>query len=174
MFDAIKASDHSFYADFDTFVRASYASVMWGLVAQGAKQDEADDATLHAMIIAAQQWPVKCPKAFVWTVARRAWISSLRTTEARRKRQEKLVAQYDRSSMAAAADQRVVFDAEVQYVLGLLAQLPERQRQVLALKVDGFSDDEIAVVTGQKPATVRSNLRHARIKVQQLIRDRKK
>ncbi|MEV6704299.1 RNA polymerase sigma factor [Micromonospora wenchangensis] len=172
MFDEIKTNHLCTSSDLDTFIRDNYALVMWGLVATGATQDEADSATLHAMIIAEQQWPLESPKAFVRTVARRTWINSVRRAEADRKRQDKLVAQYDRSP-APAADKKVVFDAEVRYVLSLLAQLPERQRQVMALKVDGLSDEEIAKVTGQKAATVRSNLRHARIKLQQMIRDRK-
>jgi RNA polymerase sigma factor (sigma-70 family) len=43
-----------------------------------------------------------------------------------------------------------------------LEQLPERQRKVLALDLVGFVTQEIAALLDMEPATVRSNLRHAR------------
>jgi len=172
MFDEIKPTCLSTSQDFDTFVRDNYASVMFGLIRdERATEEEADSATLQAMIIAGQQWPLESPKAFVRKVARRTLVNAVRKIGADRRRQDKLVAQYDRSP-SPAADRQVVFDAEVHYVLDLLAQLPQRQRQVMTLKVDGLSDEEIAEVTEQKLATVRSNLRHARVKLQQMIRTR--
>jgi DNA-directed RNA polymerase specialized sigma24 family protein len=47
-------------------------------------------------------------------------------------------------------------------VLALLRALPPAQREVLALAADGFEPGEIAEITGQHTATVRSNLRHGR------------
>jgi RNA polymerase sigma-70 factor (ECF subfamily) len=44
----------------------------------------------------------------------------------------------------------------------MLHALPVAQREVIALTMDGYGAVEIAEITGQKPATVRSNLRHAR------------
>jgi RNA polymerase sigma factor (sigma-70 family) len=172
MFEKTEATHPHLSQDFDTFVRENFVRVTWWLVAMGASPEEAADATQHAMIIAGQKWPLASPTAFVRTVARRASIDSVRKAEAARKRQDRLRAQYD-DSPAPASDEKVVFDAEVQYVLGLLAELPERQRQVVACKVDGLSDEEIADLTGQRLTTVRSNLRHARIKLKQMISDRR-
>jgi len=171
MANEIKAKSISSSSDFDTFVREHYELVMWGLIAGGAAQHEADDATLQAMIIAGQQWPLESPKAFVRRVARNTLISSLRKAKADQKRQDKIFAQPAESY--GTAEEKVVFETEVQYVLSVLATLPKRQREVMALKVEGLSDQEIAEVTRMKLATVQSNVRHARIKLKQLFSDRK-
>ena len=56
----------------------------------------------------------------------------------------------------------VVFDEETQYVLDVLRALPRAQREVMAWTVDGYEPAEIAELIGKNPATVRTNLRHAR------------
>jgi RNA polymerase sigma factor (sigma-70 family) len=52
----------------------------------------------------------------------------------------------------------------------LQRQLPLRQRQVMALTYDGATPSEIAEDLGIPAVTVRSHLRIARIKLQQLLR----
>ncbi len=47
--------------------------------------------------------------------------------------------------------------------------LPAPQREVFALHMDGWQTEEIAEITEQKTATVRSNLRHARQKLLRMI-----
>jgi RNA polymerase sigma-70 factor (ECF subfamily) len=56
----------------------------------------------------------------------------------------------------------VYYKDDVRPVSEGLAALPERQRQVMAWLYDGYSPPEIAEHLGMKPASVRSNIRHAR------------
>lgn len=61
------------------------------------------------------------------------------------------------------------FDADAQSVVTMLQSLPQSQREVIALAMDGHEPTEIAVILNQNPATVRSNLRHARQKLARMI-----
>ena len=47
-------------------------------------------------------------------------------------------------------------------LLAALALLPEEQREAFLLKEEGFSQMEIAEITGSKPETVKSRVRYAR------------
>lgn len=51
---------------------------------------------------------------------------------------------------------------QAQQVITVLRALPPRQRQVLALTIDGWPPAEIAELLGIDPAAVRSNLMKAR------------
>jgi len=62
-----------------------------------------------------------------------------------------------------------IFGEEQQRVLRLFRGLPEGQRTVAALFYDGLSCEEIAELTGKPPATVRSQLRHARHALKEVI-----
>ena len=53
-----------------------------------------------------------------------------------------------------------------------LAQLPTRQGDTFLLKYhEGYSDAEVAKIQGVRPATVRSNLRHAKKKLRVMMED---
>jgi RNA polymerase sigma-70 factor (ECF subfamily) len=56
---------------------------------------------------------------------------------------------------------------EAQAVLAALADLPPKQRQVMAWSIDGFSPAEIASALGVDPAAVRQNLAKARKNLKQ-------
>ncbi|GAA2492966.1 RNA polymerase sigma factor [Winogradskya humida] len=172
MFDNAKAITSTLGQERDEFVRDDFLPVVWSLVAQGASVEEATDATQQAMIVACQKWPHPSPHAFVRLVAKRVFIDATRKARTARKLHERLSSLYDRTP-APAADTKAIFDAETTYVHGLLAQLPKRQREVMVHTMEGLSAEEIADLTGQNFATVRSNLRHARIKLKHLIRIRK-
>ena len=156
----------------EEFVRENFHPVMWSLVAQGASVEQATDATQQAMIVTWQKWPHPSPHAFLSVVAKRAFIDIARKERTARNLHDRLCEQYDLTP-AAAADTKAIFEAEVSEVLGLLNQLSTRQREVIAHTMDRLSAEEIAALTGQNVATVRSNLRHARNKLESLLRDRK-
>jgi len=59
---------------------------------------------------------------------------------------------------------------EARRIVALLRRLPEHQRQVAALFYDGLSQAEITLAVDQPVATVRSNLRHARVRLKEMIR----
>jgi DNA-directed RNA polymerase specialized sigma24 family protein len=50
----------------------------------------------------------------------------------------------------------------------MLKTLPTEQREVMAWTIDGYAPTEVAEMTGQKPATVRSHLRHTRNSLKKL------
>ncbi|MCW3065299.1 MAG: hypothetical protein JWN32_2471 [Solirubrobacterales bacterium] len=76
------------------------------------------------------------------------------------------------SCEAGIADARCIDDAlEAREALGILASLPDRQRQDLALVVAGYSYDEIAEMTGGRTlSTVRKHVAkaHARVRIARL------
>jgi RNA polymerase sigma-70 factor (ECF subfamily) len=54
-------------------------------------------------------------------------------------------------------------------IVALLRRLPEQQRQTAALFYDGMSLAEIAEAVDKPIATVRSNLRHARTRLREMV-----
>src|SRR5207247_10394779 len=54
-------------------------------------------------------------------------------------------------------------------ILRLLRILPPAQLEVMALVVDGYGPAEIAILLDKQPATVRTNLREARRKLERLL-----
>jgi RNA polymerase sigma factor (sigma-70 family) len=74
----------------------------------------------------------------------------------------------DTSSPLSAASEAELHD-EARVVLAALADLPPKQRQVMAWSIDGFSPAEIAGELDVDPATVRQNLAKARKNLKQLL-----
>jgi len=70
----------------------------------------------------------------------------------------------DRAECSAADE--VYQRGEVNVVRDSLAILPDRQREVLALTYEGLRNIDIAAALGILTSTVRSNLRHARSRLQ--------
>lgn len=142
---------------FVSFFRERYGRTVILLIAMGASRADAEDATQEAMAMAWSQWEsIREPAAWLRTVAVRAHLKQARA----------------RDSQAVSLDQSTfdppdqldlgVFAEEQQHVLGLLRALPDGQRTVAALFYDGLTCEEIAELEGKPPATVRSQLRHAR------------
>ncbi|MEV6527444.1 sigma-70 family RNA polymerase sigma factor [Longispora sp. NPDC051575] len=157
--------------EFDKFASENFIPVTWSLVAQGATPEQAADVVQEAMVETWCKWPHSSPHAFVRLVAKRKLIDIWRKSKTERDKHGRLAALPDRQ--VPPADEQVVFDTEVHQLLDLIAQLPQQQRLVIILKIEDRSLEEIAELTGQKLSTVRSNLRHARNKLKQMIRARK-
>jgi len=114
------------------------------------------------MVLAWQQWETICqPTAWVRTVAVRAFW---RQADRHPSQTEPLELSAD-----SADPDLGIFTDEQQQVLRLLRGLPVGQRTVIALLYDGLSCEEIAELTGKPPATVRSNLRHARAALREVV-----
>ena len=56
-------------------------------------------------------------------------------------------------------------DARIQDLMVLVARLPQEQKDALLLKNQGFSQLEIAEITGSEPETVKTRIRYARDKL---------
>ena len=145
---------------FDTFYREFLPTLVGFLVWQGAGSD-AQDMAQEAMTRAYRAWDqVQNPAAWTRTVAFRAWLRH----------------RDDVRELAGPVPDRADDDVTGQErweqhdpVLRLLARLPDRQRQVLAWSVDGYTPTEIAAELDLTPDNVRQNLSKARRSLQRWL-----
>lgn len=130
----------------------------------GASRADAEDATQEAMILAWQKWEsIREPAAWVRTVA-------VRTFWKQAARQSNHTEPLEQADGESAVDPDLsIFGEEQQQTLRLLRGLSTEQRTVAALFYDGLSCEEIAELTGKPSATVRSNLRHARRTLKEVV-----
>jgi RNA polymerase sigma-70 factor (ECF subfamily) len=142
---------------FEEFFKPGSARAIVLLIAMGASRADAEDATQEAMILAWNQWDtIREPAAWVRRVAVRNYLRMGRRTHAQ-------VVPLTESVPHPGTDPDLgSFEGEEQQVLRLLRALPAGQRAVAALHYDGLTCEEIASVLCKTPATVRSQLRHAR------------
>ena len=148
---------------FDSFFHERFSRTVVLLIAMGASQADAEDATQEAMILAWNQWDsIREPAAWVRTVAIRSYLKMVRSGA-------QVVSLDDSVPGPVEADDLGSFEEEQRQVLRLLRALPSGQRTVAALYYDGLNCEEIAVALGKSPATVRSNLRYARQSLREVI-----
>ncbi len=149
--------------EFTAFYESDHNRLTWFLARTGAPPTEAEDVAQEAMLVLLKTWPtVRAPHAFVRTVALRmlyrGWDERKRSLDAEQ-----------RSASRKAWLETFDANEDVDAALDLLGSLPTAQREVFALHTDGFSEKEIAEITGKKEATVRSTLRHARDKAKSVL-----
>lgn len=149
---------------FVSFFRERYGRTVVLLIAMGASRADAEDAAQEAMAMAWNQWEsIRDPAAWLRTVAVRAYLKQARARDSQ-------AVPLDQSAVDPAAEPDLgVFTGEQQHVLGLLRRLPDGQRTIAALFYDGLTCDEIAELAGKPPATVRSQLRHARNSLKEMV-----
>jgi RNA polymerase sigma factor (sigma-70 family) len=148
---------------FALFFQQRFSRTVILLVTMGASRADAEDATQEAMILAWRQWEsIREPTAWVRTVA-------VRTFWKQANRQANQTEPLEAAAEPTADSDLSIFAEEQQEILRLLRELPTGQRTVAALYYDGLSCDEIAELIGKPPATVRSNLRHARTALREVI-----
>lgn len=141
---------------FDSFFYGRYSRTVVLLIAMGGSRTEAEDAVQEAMILAWQQWEsIREPAAWVRTTAARAFWRQAH------KERHRVVPLEEADGQWIGQDLEI-FGDEQRRVLRLLRALPSGQRTVAALSYDGLSCEEIAELTGKHAATIRSQLRHAR------------
>jgi RNA polymerase sigma factor (sigma-70 family) len=125
------------------------------LVFQGASLGDAADVAQEAMIEAYQHWPeIEHPRAWVRRVASRKY--------GRRIVQVGELPDPVASSPLLPSGLDVARWEQGQEVLRLLAELPLRQRQVMAMTYDGDTASEIAAELNMTVDAVRANLMRAR------------
>ena len=125
----------------DAYV-AAYPQVYRGLVALGARPDEAEDALHDAFVRGLEGADVSSPPGWLFVVAVRRW---------RRRRWR------DRIFRPLAAAPRVESPEPVMRIdlFDALRKLPRRQREVLVARyIVGLSQDETASVLGIARGTV--------------------
>jgi RNA polymerase sigma factor (sigma-70 family) len=152
--------------DFDGFFRRDYVSLIGFLCKVGFDREEARDAAAEAMTLAFRCWlELKSPRAWVRTVAYRIALG-----QARRDREgvHRAIASWSGAHVDGQEAFRVV--EERLRIVELLDLLPPQQRRAMAWRLDGFEISEIAEQMEVSDATVRSTLRHARLRLQYALK----
>ncbi|MET9458233.1 sigma-70 family RNA polymerase sigma factor [Streptomyces canus] len=154
--------------DFDSFFRQEYRKLVGFLRWIGASQEEAEDSAQTAMLKALEKWTeIEHPRAWVRTAAERYFLrSAVRDLDA----PTRAIRGGWGVSEELACPESPSRDEE-QSVLALLGKLGYKQRQVMAYYIDGFCPNEIANLIGDNPATVRSNLRSARVNLDRILQE---
>jgi RNA polymerase sigma factor (sigma-70 family) len=147
-------------SDFADFYRDAKDQCLLAVLVSVGDQDTAQDLVAEAFARAWASWPTVCrhpaPAAWVVRTALNAGVSRWR-----RRRREVAVADLsllaDRPAATAAADGCV--DPRI---MAALARLPDRQRQVVALRlVMDLDTERTARVLGVAPGTVQAHLGRA-------------
>jgi RNA polymerase sigma-70 factor (ECF subfamily) len=141
--------------DFARFYREHLGRLVAYLLYQGAPAHLATELAQEAMVTAYERWDtISSPRSYVWTVAYRIFI--------RRALDPELPAAEVPEQVVLPHPEEAEQWLQKQLVIDVLRALPPRQRQVLALTLDGWAPAEIAVLLGINAAAVRSNLMKAR------------
>ncbi|MDR6318430.1 RNA polymerase sigma factor [Actinoplanes couchii] len=151
---------------FDAYYLADFRSLTWFALRIGAScVSEAEDLAQDAMRTVLCHWTtIEAPYAYARAAVSRQ-ICRVRSRQARQRDAEA------RASAQQIDRQRTPFDEDATTVLALLRELSPAQRTVFALATDGFDPVEIAEITRQNAATVRSNLRHSRRRLIRLLNE---
>ncbi|MBT2382997.1 RNA polymerase sigma factor [Streptomyces sp. ISL-11] len=154
--------------EFDRFFRSDYRKLIGFLRFIGATKEEAEDSASAAMIYALECWAeITHPFAWVRKAAERHFLrSTARDLDA-----PKRALKGGWAVGAGLPGHEVPSRADEEAVLALMRNLGYKQRQVIAYTYDGFNPSEIAEITGDLPATVRSNLRSARAKLTSILQE---
>lgn len=149
--------------DFSACYARELSSLTWFVMSLGADAHRAADVAQSAFAEAFAVWDrIQHPTAWLRRVAGRLYYRHLVT-------QETSVEDVpDRQGPLSAASVVELHD-EARRVLKALADLPPKQRQVMAWTIDGFSPAEIARELDVDPATVRQSLAKARKNLKQQL-----
>jgi RNA polymerase sigma factor (sigma-70 family) len=151
---------------FASFYQREYLRTVLYLLQAGASEADAKDAAQEAMTQAYKRWDKIEVSHRAW-VRRAAFSCYLRMREKARREMSVVEPAPLTDSRVNPADER--YQEEQLLVIALLRQLPEQQRLVAALFYDGWSHEEIAKALDKHIDTVRSNLRHARSRLKEMI-----
>ena len=146
---------------FEAVYRAERPRLIRYLMSLGAGQHQADDAVQAAFARAWDRWDTICyPRAWLYKVA----IREYRQTQLGNREIPVGDALPETATAPDTSDLVVLMDQEEQ-VRAVLATLPTRQQQVMALAIAGFSAVEISGELGCEAAAVRQNQAKARRKL---------
>ncbi|WP_346779920.1 RNA polymerase sigma factor [Streptomyces sp. S3(2020)] len=146
---------------FSHFYRAYVPRLTAYLVYQGAPVDRAGEFVQDTMVKAYRSWhEIRSHRSWAYTVAYREFVRHAT-------RVEEPVEEVPESTTLLCRPEATESWLQEQEIVQVLRSLPARQRQVLALMLDGWKPAEIAKLIGIEGAAVRSNLFKARKAVAQ-------
>lgn len=148
--------------EFAAFYRDRLPALVVFLRYLGARREDALDVAQETMRKAWQGWDeIDDPPAWCRVVASRDFCDRATSREARNSSLDELDRRGRGPSPLASAE--ALEEVESRHdLLRLIADLPPRQRQVLAWTYNGAAPREIADALGMRSSSVRSTLRHAR------------
>jgi len=150
---------------FVRFLRDNYSKILKFLLRQCFDPHLAEDALREALIVAMDKWEIvsKHEKPVYW-VNKTAWHKLL-TLHDRQKWKDTVPLENVEDEVVEPASSH-----EAEMVLRhLLSRLPLQQRAVLALMVEGDSDEQIALQLGLAVTTVRTHKSEVRKKYRELF-----
>jgi len=147
--------------EIEQFFRTYWESLVRGLLAEGAKMWEAQDAVAEAIREALRRWPTLTnPAAWVRVAARSHWLKQrARTAQADG---EMLVADVEQYDESRATDPGLTELELEEWFNHVLDQLPPARREALRLSAQGLTPAEIAALVGKTPEAVRTALKLGR------------
>lgn len=150
--------------DFEEFFREDYGRLIAYLRKSGFEIAAAEDAAAEAMARLMEAWDdVDHARAWVRTAARRYAYHQLE--RGKRGVEEALWGGWARAGHHDGPESAVLRHEQV---LFLLATLPDRQRDVMALVFEEYRNEDIATELKISEVTVRSNVRHARKRLKRI------
>lgn len=149
--------------NFSSCYKRELPSLIWFVMSLGADAHRAADVAQSAFAEALGSWDrIQHPTGWLRRVAGRIYYRSMVPQETPVE-----IVPDQQSSLSAASE--VELHDEARRVLAALADLPPKQRQVMAWSIDGFSPGEIARELDVDPAAVRQNLAKARKSLKQAL-----
>jgi RNA polymerase sigma factor (sigma-70 family) len=154
--------------DFEAFVRAERSALVWFVMSHGASEHEANDIVQAAFVEAWKKWnTITSPRAWLRTVASRMYWRST-PLQQKQKNTDILVGEIPEQPEPGSAVDGVELEEQERWVTAVLAELPPRQRQVMALRYDGYSTQEIADLLDVEASAVRHNTLRAKSRLRYL------
>ena len=151
---------------FSRFYRENVSRIVAYLIYLGAKPEEAAECVQETLIKLLKNWStVEHPYTWCRTTAAREYIRRRYSSE----EPYEDVPATGTPLMAPGTNVDEVLQRH--HIAALIDQLPPKQRQVMALTLDGAKPAEIAKDLGLPSDQVRSNLRLARQKLVELVRE---
>jgi RNA polymerase sigma factor (sigma-70 family) len=154
--------------EFNAFYCAERRSLVRFVMFLGADPDTAEDIAQTAFTRAFPVWnTIRFPQAWLRKVAQNEYFRHCQAAA----RETSLDAAPDRADRptGVSAAMAVEQQAATREVLTAIADLPPKQRQVMAWHWDGFSDAEIAAELSDSAAAVRKNRSRAMKKLRRSL-----
>ncbi|WP_159029202.1 RNA polymerase sigma factor [Streptomyces viridochromogenes] len=155
--------------DYDDFFRAEFTPITRHVLSLGASIEEAKDAAQATLLDLLKNWhSVRAPRAWCRKAAANHYLrSEMRANRGLELSRQEFIARRgeDAHNLASSLE-------EWEFVIDFVQKhLTGAQRIIMAWHLDGYTPREIAQVLNKDMATVRSNLRHARIKLASALKN---
>ncbi|WP_239331923.1 RNA polymerase sigma factor [Frankia sp. CiP3] len=155
----------------DTFKR-NYLRLVYSLMRRGAPLCVAEELAADVMTRLYKRWDeIESPENWVWATAHREFPTVML------KERQYVPLDEEPPEGGAAPSGAGCFADEVEdrdQWLRLLKSLPDRQRAVVGLYLDGLGTAEIGSALGISPSTVRSQFRNGKNTLAEMLRARQK